>query len=79
MSNEYDAIKTAFQKASLYDELIKHDFKKMLNCSFCGRSQEEVDKLIAGSGVYICNHCVGLCAEILDEKVEEDAENEIQS
>lgn len=68
MSNEYEAVKTAFQKAALYDDLIKHDFKKMLNCSFCGKSQEEVDRLIAGAGVYICNHCIDLCNEILSKQ-----------
>lgn len=36
-----------------------------LSCSFCGKRQDEIDKLIAGPGVYICNQCVGLCNEIL--------------
>ncbi|KFF41188.1 MAG: ATP-dependent Clp protease ATP-binding subunit ClpX [Candidatus Atelocyanobacterium thalassa isolate SIO64986] len=39
-----------------------------LKCSFCGKSQEQVRKLIAGPGVYICNECVELCNEILDEE-----------
>lgn len=34
-------------------------------CSFCGKSQDQVDKLIAGAGVFICNECVGLCVDIL--------------
>lgn len=38
-----------------------------LLCSFCGRAQDQVDKLIAGPGVYICNECVDLCRAILDE------------
>lgn len=38
-----------------------------LFCSFCGKHQNEVKKLVAGPGVYICDECVGLCAEILDE------------
>ena len=38
-----------------------------LKCSFCGKSQEQVKKLIAGPGVYICDECVDLCNEILDE------------
>lgn len=39
-----------------------------LRCSFCGKSQKEVKKLIAGNGVYICNECVSLCNEILEEE-----------
>src|SRR5689334_2261041 len=42
--------------------------KVLMHCSFCGKSQEEVDKLIAGPSVYICDGCVGLCNEILDEQ-----------
>ena len=38
-----------------------------LHCSFCGKSQEEVEKLIAGEGVYICNECVQVCADIMVE------------
>ncbi|MPZ26690.1 MAG: hypothetical protein GEV12_09575 [Micromonosporaceae bacterium] len=37
----------------------------LLKCSFCGKSQKQVKKLIAGPGVYICDECVGLCDEIL--------------
>ena len=37
-------------------------------CSFCGKSQAQIDKLIAGPGVYICNECVDLCVDILDEE-----------
>ena len=49
-----------------------------LKCSFCGKSQENVRKLIAGPGVYICNECVDLCNEILldeDSTVESIAES----
>ncbi|MEA5508745.1 ATP-dependent protease ATP-binding subunit ClpX [Crocosphaera sp. UHCC 0190] len=42
-----------------------------LKCSFCGKSQEQVRKLIAGPGVYICDECVELCNEILDEELME--------
>ncbi len=42
-----------------------------LKCSFCGKSQEQVRKLIAGPGVYICDECVDLCNEILDEELYE--------
>lgn len=48
--------------------------KNDLHCSFCGKGQDEVQKLIAGPGVYICNECVHLCNLILNEEVE-DREN----
>ena len=38
-----------------------------IRCSFCGRTQEKVEKLIAGNGAFICNECVKLCMNILDE------------
>ncbi len=44
-----------------------------LTCSFCGTSQEEVRKLIAGPGVYICDQCIDLCNDIIMDEVEEDA------
>ncbi|GAB3060546.1 ATP-dependent Clp protease ATP-binding subunit ClpX [Salinicoccus sesuvii] len=40
-----------------------------LTCSFCGKDQEQVKKLIAGSGVYICNECIELCHEIIEEEL----------
>ena len=48
-----------------------HGFDGKLRCSFCGKTHNEVDKLIAGEGVYICNECVRLCTDIIDE--EDDA------
>lgn len=42
--------------------------KKTLNCSFCGKSQHEVQKLIAGPTIFICNACVALCADIIDDE-----------
>ncbi len=45
-----------------------------LKCSFCGKGQRQVRKLIAGPGVYICDECVDLCNEILDEEFEGDTE-----
>lgn len=41
---------------------------KKVRCSFCGKSQDEVDKVIQGPGVYICNECIDLCKEIIDEE-----------
>ncbi len=43
-----------------------------LSCSFCGKSQKEVKKLIAGPTVYICDECIGLCNDIIAEEVEKD-------
>jgi len=45
--------------------------KETLSCSFCGKSQDEVKKLIAGPNVFICNECIELCNEILKEDLEE--------
>ncbi len=44
-----------------------------LSCSFCGKSQKEVKKLIAGPTVYICDECIGLCNDIIAEEVEKEA------
>lgn len=44
-----------------------------VNCSFCGKSQDQVKKIVAGPGVYICNECIDLCKEIIDEEIAEDA------
>ena len=47
-----------------------------LKCSFCGKTQDQVKKLIAGPEVYICDECVELCNEILDEEFFENKEKE---
>ena len=44
------------------------DQKGNISCSFCGKSQEQVNKIVAGPGVYICNECVDLCQEIMEEE-----------
>ena len=46
----------------------------LLKCSFCGKSQKQVKKLIAGPGVYICDECVELCNEIIEERLAESNE-----
>ncbi len=46
-----------------------------LFCSFCGKNQKEVKKLIAGPAVYICDECIQLCSEIIEEEKEQDADN----
>ena len=43
----------------------KYDENNELRCSFCGKPQSQVKRLISGSGVYICNECVALCQDIL--------------
>jgi ATP-dependent Clp protease ATP-binding subunit ClpX len=48
------------------------DGPEHLSCSFCGKPQRQVRKLIAGPGVYICDECVDLCNEIVDEEIEEE-------
>ena len=50
--------------------MAKYSDRKPVKCSFCGKPQEQVGKLIAGPGVYICNECVELCTEIIDEEFE---------
>jgi ATP-dependent Clp protease ATP-binding subunit ClpX len=47
---------------------------ELLKCSFCGKSQKQVKKLIAGPGVYICDECIDLCNEIIDEELSVPAE-----
>jgi ATP-dependent Clp protease ATP-binding subunit ClpX len=49
----------------------KYDEKKQLKCSFCGKTQEQVKRLVAGPGVYICDECIELCSEIIEEEFEE--------
>lgn len=56
--------------------MAKFDEKKTLRCSFCGKSQDEVRRLVAGPGVYICDECVELCSEIISEEFEEEEYNE---
>ncbi len=53
--------------------------RKMLHCSFCGRGPEQVQKLITGPGVHICNECVGLCTDILREEDEREPEFDLET
>lgn len=54
------------------------DDKGQLKCSFCGKLQEQVKKLVAGPGVYICDECIELCNEIIEEELNEDMEVELR-
>ncbi|WP_274311683.1 ATP-dependent Clp protease ATP-binding subunit ClpX [Staphylococcus hyicus] len=48
-----------------------------LKCSFCGKDQDQVKKLVAGSGVYICNECIELCSEIVEEELDQNETEEL--
>jgi ATP-dependent Clp protease ATP-binding subunit ClpX len=50
----------------------------LLKCSFCGKSQKQVKKLIAGPGVYICDECIDLCNEIIEEELSESPELKLE-
>ena len=47
-------------------------------CSFCGKSQKQVKKLIAGPGVYICDECIDLCNEIIEEELTDAGELQLR-
>ncbi|ALS79010.1 MULTISPECIES: ATP-dependent protease ATP-binding subunit ClpX [Planococcus] len=55
-----------------------NDEKEHLKCSFCGKPQEQVRKLVAGPGVYICDECIELCTEIVEEELGTDEEVEFK-
>lgn len=59
--------------------MVKYDDKKQLKCSFCGKNQEQVRRLIAGPGVYICDECIELCSEIIADEFEESVQLDISS
>ncbi|NLO09225.1 MAG: ATP-dependent Clp protease ATP-binding subunit ClpX [Clostridiales bacterium] len=50
----------------------KVDDRKQLRCSFCNKTQDQVRKLIAGPGVYICDECIEICSEIIEEEFDQD-------
>ncbi|GAF10009.1 ATP-dependent Clp protease ATP-binding subunit ClpX [Paenibacillus pini JCM 16418] len=55
-----------------------NDEKGQLKCSFCGKSQEQVRKLVAGPGVYICDECIELCTEIVEEELGHEEEIDLK-
>jgi ATP-dependent Clp protease ATP-binding subunit ClpX len=59
--------------------MVKNDDKKQLKCSFCGKTQDQVRRLIAGPGVYICDECIELCSEIISDEFEEDTQVDVSS
>ncbi len=54
--------------------MAKYEGSELLKCSFCGKSQKQVRKLIAGPGVYICDECIELCNEIIEEELSDTEE-----
>jgi len=56
--------------------MAKSNEQSKLKCSFCGKPQDQVRKLIAGHGVYICDECISLCSEIIEEEFEMDEDIE---
>lgn len=55
-----------------------NDEKGQLKCSFCGKTQDQVRKLVAGPGVYICDECIELCTEIVEEELGTEEEVEFK-
>ena len=51
--------------------MARYDDKKQVKCSFCGKTQDQVNRIVAGPGVYICNECIELCSEIIEEEFED--------
>ena len=57
----------------------KYDENNEIRCSFCGKPQSQVERLISGAGVYICNECVNLCSEILQSEAKNEAVESAQA
>jgi ATP-dependent Clp protease ATP-binding subunit ClpX len=57
----------------------RYDEDGLIYCSFCGKSQKQVKKLIAGHGVYICNECIEVCNEILEEEEKQQSKSRFES
>jgi ATP-dependent Clp protease ATP-binding subunit ClpX len=60
------------------EEMARYEDKKQLKCSFCGKTQDQVRRLVAGPGVYICDECIELCQEIIEEEFEDASELELK-
>ncbi len=57
--------------------MAKYEDNKTVKCSFCGKTQDNVRRIIAGAGVYICDECIGLCANLIDD--EEELDNVVEA
>lgn len=69
MEKYNNEIMEIFKKAEKYNELLFINKENTLHCSFCGKRQEDVVKLVASPKAYICDECIGLCNEILEDEV----------
>jgi ATP-dependent Clp protease ATP-binding subunit ClpX len=58
--------------------MARYDDKKQLKCSFCGKTQEQVRRLVAGPGVYICDECIELCQEIIEEEFDDASDFDLR-
>lgn len=67
MNSNEEALYSIFEKAKKYDDLAFLSKNKLINCSFCGKDESNLKKLIAGPDVFICNECIEICVEILEE------------
>mgnify|MGYP002627199476 CR=1 FL=1 len=59
--------------------MAKYEDKKTVRCSFCGKPQESVRRIIAGPGVYICDECIGLCSNIIEEEYDDMYEDGVDN
>ena len=54
--------------------MAKLEDNKTIRCSFCGKTQDDVERIIAGPGVYICDECIKVCTNIIENDLYEDSE-----
>lgn len=59
--------------------MTRNEEKKLLKCSFCGKNQDQVRRLIAGPGVYICDECIELCSEIITDEFDDNIQIDVGS
>src|SRR6056297_3799182 len=59
--------------------MFKFEEKGMVKCSFCGKTQDKVKKIVAGPGVYICDECIELCMAIIEEEIEQQTELDLEN